>query len=177
MVPSRVLNESRHASVPDCGIYMAPLQPEAGILPLRQFAVLVSTHTPAVPILVQVEWGADYPMTPLKIEFMTRVPHPLIANNGSIDVDILGDRWSPALQARTVLVALQWVLDDPKTFQDHCIHNADWEVGVISTPPEHVPTLFHLLLEAAGPPVDGASLDWFSWLFFVGCGACSAWIP
>ena len=107
MVPSRVLNESRHASVPDCGIYMAPLRPEAGILPLRQFAVLVSTHTPAVPILVQVEWGAGYPMMPLKIEFMTRVPHPLIANNGSIDVDILGDRWSPALQARTVLLALQ----------------------------------------------------------------------
>ena len=126
MVPSRVLNESRHASVPDCGIYMAPLQPEAGILPLRQFAVLVST---AVPILVQVEWGADYPMTPLKIEFMTRVPHPLIANNGSIDVTMLGDHWTPVLNVRTVLLALQWVLDDPRanTFQDHCTHNADWE--------------------------------------------------
>jgi len=47
-----------------------------------------------------------YPMTPPKIRFLTRVYHPNIDQLGRICLDVLKDKWSPALQMRCVVVVV-----------------------------------------------------------------------
>merc|ERR1719502_257467 len=103
---------------------------------------------------------------------MSRVPHPLIADDGSIDLDILGDRWSPALTLSKVLTAMQSVLANPTAadvLRHGCIRNADWELGAFSTASQDVSVLLNLLLKAAQPPSGPYSPDfWFSWRFLAG---------
>ncbi|KAG9323923.1 hypothetical protein KVV02_006289 [Mortierella alpina] len=55
----------------------------------------------------------EYPMSPPKVRFLTKIYHPNIDKLGRICLDILKDKWSPALQIRTVLLSVQALLSSP----------------------------------------------------------------
>ncbi|XP_036708053.1 ubiquitin-conjugating enzyme E2 N-like isoform X2 [Balaenoptera musculus] len=55
----------------------------------------------------------EYPMAAPKVCFMTKMYHPNVDKLGRICLDILKDKWSPALQIRTVLLSTQALLSAP----------------------------------------------------------------
>ncbi len=56
---------------------------------------------------------AEYPMVPPMVRFLTKVYHPNIDKIGRICLDIIKDKWSPALQINTVVISIQNLLNDP----------------------------------------------------------------
>ncbi len=50
---------------------------------------------------------------PLKVRFLTKIYHPNVDKLGRICLNILKDKWSPALQIRTVLLSIQGLLSAP----------------------------------------------------------------
>lgn len=55
----------------------------------------------------------DYPMVPPKVRFITRIYHPNVDKLGRICLDIIKDKWSPALLINKVLLSIQILMSSP----------------------------------------------------------------
>jgi len=55
----------------------------------------------------------EYPMVPPKVHFLTRIYHPNVDRVGRICLDILKDKWSPALQIDKVCLSIQLLMQNP----------------------------------------------------------------
>jgi len=112
-IPPRILKETqRLAQEPIVGIYAQPSETNC-----RHFFVKIAgpSDSPYEGGLFNLELflPEDYPMVAPKCLFRTKIYHPNIDRLGRICLDILKNKWSPALQIKAVLLSIQALMSAP----------------------------------------------------------------
>ncbi|OAF69908.1 hypothetical protein A3Q56_02271 [Intoshia linei] len=60
-----------------------------------------------------IEFNEEYPNKPPTVKFTSEMFHPNVYENGTICLDILQNRWSPAYDVSAILRSIQSLLDEP----------------------------------------------------------------
>lgn len=55
----------------------------------------------------------EYPYSPPKVRFLTKIYHPNVDKLGRICLDVLKEKWTPALMIHSVLLSIQSLLSTP----------------------------------------------------------------
>jgi len=61
---------------------------------------------------LEITLSENYPFTPPVVRFTTPITLPCVRPDGSIDIDILGDNWSPAMTIAVVSMAVCSIIND-----------------------------------------------------------------
>ncbi|PSS35688.1 Ubiquitin-conjugating enzyme like [Actinidia chinensis var. chinensis] len=62
---------------------------------------------------LSLKFPSDYPFSPPQVKFQTKVYHPNVDEAGTIDISLLGEKWSPAITIEKLLLSISSILWDP----------------------------------------------------------------
>lgn len=82
---------------------------------------------------LDISFPDDYPHSPPKVTFTTKIYHPNVSNEGDISLDVLLWNWSPLMRVGQVLLSICWLLGEPdmeNAVNEHAAYNYTEEPDV-----------------------------------------------